>query len=105
MVEEGAGTMVYITKRDATLKIMADKEKRVTETRNILKEVIVPKMESLQKNRQDEIDRQKLNRQCEKLQSQVAARTAYEHKVRINTRNLFSCLHGLFFYISPVFRF
>ncbi|OQV15428.1 Structural maintenance of chromosomes protein 2 [Hypsibius exemplaris] len=81
MVEEGAGTMVYITKRDATKRIMSDKEKRVMETQNILHQVIEPKIETLQKTRQEEIERNKAGRNIEKLQYNIAAKEAFDHKI------------------------
>lgn len=77
MVEEAAGTMVYMNKRDSTLKVMDSKEKRIGEIDSCISTVVAPKLQRLQITRQNAVEFNRINREIEKKEMRKAAVDAY----------------------------
>ena len=90
MVEEAAGTMVYITKREAAKKMLTNKERSLTEIKETEKELIKPKMDRMQLERKNVMEHQRLNREVEAESRLLLAVDAFENKVKGN--NLKTCV-------------
>ncbi|KAH8280520.1 hypothetical protein KR018_009063 [Drosophila ironensis] len=67
MVEEAAGTSQYKSKRDATKTLIEKKETRVRETKALLDEEVLPKLQKLRQERTAYQDYQKVSRDIDFL--------------------------------------
>ncbi|XP_055343015.1 LOW QUALITY PROTEIN: structural maintenance of chromosomes protein 2-like [Paramacrobiotus metropolitanus] len=80
MVEEAAGTMVYMTKRDNTLKMVNGKQKRIAEVDDVIQNTINPKMKRLDVTRQNNLEYNRINREIDKKELRKAAADTWKLK-------------------------
>lgn len=65
MIEEAAGTSMYETKKEASIKLIEKKDAKVRETNTLIKEEIEPKLEKLRQERTAYMEFQKICRDIE----------------------------------------
>lgn len=67
MIEEAAGTSMYETKREATLKMMEKKDSKLQELNTLIQEEVQPKLDKLRREREQYVEYQKICRDVEYL--------------------------------------
>ncbi|KJE88760.1 hypothetical protein CAOG_00350 [Capsaspora owczarzaki ATCC 30864] len=73
MIEEAAGTRMFENKKEAAIKTIEKKEKKVEEINKVLNEEITPTLEKLRKERSVYLEYQKTQTECDQLARFVIA--------------------------------
>ncbi|OII72046.1 uncharacterized protein cubi_01379 [Cryptosporidium ubiquitum] len=68
MVEEAAGTRMYETKKQQSLKLIEKKDSKLEEINRMLEEDIIPKLERLKKERSDYLKLNSINEEIELIE-------------------------------------
>ncbi|XP_044253418.1 structural maintenance of chromosomes protein 2 [Tribolium madens] len=67
MIEEGAGTKMYTSKRDDTLKTIQKKDAKLTELQSIMNEVVTPRLEKLRAERTKYVEFKNIERELDHM--------------------------------------
>lgn len=81
MVEEAAGTRLYKTKKEQSVKTLEKKDCKMDEINRQLREELEPKIAKLREERQQHQELIKLNRELEQLARLYLAYKFYEAEV------------------------
>lgn len=82
MVEEAAGTRLYKTKKEQSVKTLEKKDLKLAEIDRQLQEVLEPRISKLQEERQQYQELMKLSREYEQLSRVHIAFKYHEAEVR-----------------------
>jgi len=82
MVEEAAGTRMYKTKKEQSLKVLEKKDLKLLDVNKQLNEEFLPKVERLRQERAQYLELQKCAREIETLARQDTAHKFHQYQVR-----------------------
>ncbi|XP_059484394.1 structural maintenance of chromosomes protein 2 [Neocloeon triangulifer] len=80
MVEEAAGTRMYKTKKEQSLKTLEKKDQKLVEVNRQVNEELQPKIERLRQEKAQYLELQKCTREIETLSRQDTAHKYYEYQ-------------------------
>jgi structural maintenance of chromosome 2 len=96
MVEEAAGTRMYKTKKEQSLKTMEKKDLKLQEVDRQLNEELTPQLSKLRQERAHYLELQKCVREMETLSRQHTAHNYHQYQVHKILQRFLKFIIGIF---------